>query len=417
MALPVTSDINKVSKTLSPAPPGNLPGAAPNPFVRGPQYNNQFAQSTTDAQASVNAGKPDYWNPISQMQRIEDNRPVTQTADFRRLAQLLPDAPTEYELGNQLWEARVNAPSRNRRDRLDNSAGWAAQEAVRDRYRQMQDQHSQGLKDAFNLASSSLHNRAALHNEELIADAQNRANIAQTGLQAHGYAYGTDQAARTADADRILQKLRDEQVVRYQNAEIEQQKREGAVRAFADVGPDAAASLYPDLAKAFGQTGGNETYEKLIRTPGSYATQRRAAFEAAAKRMGVPDEKVGQVLTRADVNLTDKGIRDAWHSILLEDQPLVRPGWGENEGTPIIDKNQPFAEQPSRLARYYNGPLGQFTEMMATPFTIPLQIRRAVAGRQPGPDDLVVQTNQGPQIIPNGRQYREVNRFYGESRK
>lgn len=403
----VTNMIENAAGKKLGLPPGSTPSAAPNPYVRGPQYNNQFAQSMTDAQKSLSPNRPDdYWNPVNQVRRMEDDKPVTQSADFHRLMQIIPSPMDSYDRDKLAREAKMSISDRPGRHGENDIARMAAVQKVYDNYYNQQNAFAQSLNDAYRIAAGAHNDRASLHNAELLASEQNRSALAQGGLQAQGFAYGTDKTAESEAASRELTRRRD------------------YIEGYDRLGPETADTLYPELAalqKVAGtQLRGSTTWEKLTQDNSTWGQGQRARVMAMAKSMGVPDQQMGAVLTRAGTDLTDKGIRDAYKATVLENQGLVKPGWGENEGVPIIDPNTAFsdADQPSQIRRLYNSPAGAAADVMAGPFGFPiLTARRMLAGRQPGPDDYVVQTDQGKRIIRAGRKSPEINRFYTESQQ
>ena len=190
-------DVGMGPKPTNGLPPGSGVPSAPRPYSRPPQYNNQFADSVSNAQSSVSPGRPDdYWSVEKQYQRMTANKPVTQSADFKTLMSLLPERTDGYTRENQIRSARMNAPDRvydpRGNSRLDDGQRQAAMEGVRSRFAAEDAMYRQGTLGAYDAAKAMQESREGYRSTEQIAAEHDRAMLADRGLQSQSYAYQKD---------------------------------------------------------------------------------------------------------------------------------------------------------------------------------------------------------------------------------
>jgi hypothetical protein len=186
---------------------------APRPGV-GRQYDDPFRGSTAAHQAAVSDRPTDYWNPVNQLERMEQAKPVTQTADYRSLMRQMPQRTSEWERDKNIWNAKVGLAADA--GRVNGSwaqgrqaaalAGAGLEKQMRDGYAAEDQNYAQNMISAYQQA---LGGRAGVTDPQVqreTADQVARTQLGQQGLANAGYAYGYDLAADTADKDRFQQR-------------------------------------------------------------------------------------------------------------------------------------------------------------------------------------------------------------------
>lgn len=412
MASSIYDDVDEFLGTPKASPvSGAAPRVAPRPAAdRSPMYDAAVAyqQDAIDRAYKPNptAFKDPFreaarayqdqltaldYSPSAQLARMEMQKPVRDSEEYRRAIQYLPQPMSQWERDIQKREARMAfSDARNSRDPRTQLAGATAalnaQNQVEGLYQASQLGNQAALAGAYGQAAAERANRNNTTIQELQQRAARQATIAQQALQNAGFAYGTDAQERLGLAE-LGAELRMQDLAEKDNALLRRYAYGEDFLNGGALGGELGRQREQERRETL-RTKYNEGLKKFIDLGGDPGLYRKTY--------------------REDSNPTDAELEQlALLGNLAQRARPNKPGIGGFWGTPRIQSPIKQEDQPSAVERFYNEYLGEIGSAAGAlgglPGLGPLAYAYEAWARKPGMDDLVIQTDQGPAVIPGGR--------------